>query len=84
MSALPIPVSRRPAASPGTSPATSPGASPGAGELLTSREVARRLSISVRTLFRLVRAGKFPEPVRYNRRLVRWKSEAVALYIQHL
>jgi excisionase family DNA binding protein len=53
-------------------------------ELLTSREVARRLAISVRTLFRLVRAGKFPEPVRYNRRLVRWKSEVVALYIQQL
>lgn len=80
MSALPIPVSRRPVVSPGVSL----GVSPGAGELLTSREVARRLSISVRTLFRLVRAGKFPEPVRYNRRLVRWKSEAVTLYIQHL
>lgn len=80
MSALPIPVSRRPVVSPNALP----GAPPGAGELLTSREVARRLSISVRTLFRLVRAGKFPEPVRYNRRLVRWKSEAVTLYIQHL
>ncbi|MFQ3650571.1 MAG: helix-turn-helix domain-containing protein [Gemmataceae bacterium] len=61
-----------------------PRRSPVGDELLTSREVARRLSISVRTLFRLVRAGKFPEPVRYNRRLVRWKSEAVTLYIQQL
>jgi len=53
-------------------------------QLLTSRDVARRLSISVRTLFRLVRAGKFPDPIRYNRRLIRWKSEAVVQYIQHL
>jgi excisionase family DNA binding protein len=52
--------------------------------LLTSREVARLLAVSVRTLFRMVRAGRFPEPVRYNRRLVRWKRDEVLQYLQHL
>lgn len=60
---------------------TEPTASP---DLLTSQQVARRLSLSVRTLWRLVRAGKFPQPVRYNRKLVRWKAADVARYIAEL
>jgi excisionase family DNA binding protein len=53
-------------------------------ELLTSQQVAERLSVSVRTLWRLVAAGKFPQPVRYNRKLVRWKSVEVSRYIETL
>jgi excisionase family DNA binding protein len=53
-------------------------------DLLTSQQVADRLSVSVRTLWRLVKAGRFPEPVRYNRKLVRWKSAEVARYIEML
>ena len=33
-------------------------------ELLTSQQVAEKLAVSVRTLWRLVAAGKFPQPVR--------------------
>ena len=53
-------------------------------ELLTSQQVADRLAVSVRTLWRLVAAHKFPQPVRYNRKLVRWKSGDVARYIEAL
>lgn len=53
-------------------------------ELLTSQQVANRLAVSVRTLWRLVAAGKFPQPVRYNRKLVRWKNAEVARYIEAL
>jgi excisionase family DNA binding protein len=53
-------------------------------ELLTSQQVAERLSVSVRTLWRLVAAGKFPQPVRYNRKLVRWKTMDVVRYIESL
>jgi excisionase family DNA binding protein len=53
-------------------------------DLLTSQQVAARLSISVRTLWRLVATGKFPQPIRYNRKLVRWKSSEVHDYIQAL
>jgi predicted DNA-binding transcriptional regulator AlpA len=56
----------------------------GPAELLTSHQVARRLAMSVRTLWRLVAAGKFPQPVRYNRKLVRWKSAEVSRYIESL
>jgi excisionase family DNA binding protein len=53
-------------------------------ELLTSQQVAQKLAVSVRTLWRLVASGKFPQPVRYNRKLVRWKNAEVSRYIESL
>lgn len=53
-------------------------------ELLTADQVAQRLSMSVRTLLRLVKADRFPKPVRYNRKLIRWKAADVARYIAEL
>jgi predicted DNA-binding transcriptional regulator AlpA len=43
---------------------------------LDSAQVARILSVSVSTLWQLVKRGTFPAPIRYTRKLVRW-SEAV-------
>ena len=53
-------------------------------DLMTSQQVANRLAISIRTLWRLVRAGKVPQPVRYNRKLVRWKAIDLTRYIETL
>ena len=53
-------------------------------DLMTSQQVANRLAVSIRTLWRLVRAGKVPQPVRYNRKLVRWKSVDLARYFETL
>jgi excisionase family DNA binding protein len=53
-------------------------------DLLTSQQVADRLSISVRTLWRLVARGIVPQPIRYNRKLVRWKTADVDHYIETL
>jgi excisionase family DNA binding protein len=53
-------------------------------ELLTSQQVADRLAVSVRTLWRLVDRGVFPKPIRYNRKLVRWKSGDVDHYLETL
>ena len=53
-------------------------------ELLTSEQVANRLAISLRTVWRMVRAGKLPQPVRYNRKLVRWKAADVSAYVRDL
>lgn len=46
-------------------------------DLITSRVVADRLSISVRTLWRWVSEGRIPEPIRVNRKMVRWKRIAI-------
>ena len=53
-------------------------------DLLTAQEVAHRLAIGVRTLWRLVAQGKLPQPVRYSRKLVRWKVTDIDGYIQSL
>lgn len=53
-------------------------------DLLTAQEVARRLSIGVRTLWRLVAQGSLPQPIRFSRKLVRWKAADIDSYIQSL
>ena len=53
-------------------------------DLLTAQDVARRLSIGVRTLWRMVAKGKLPQPIRYTRKLVRWKTADIDRYIQSL
>jgi excisionase family DNA binding protein len=50
-------------------------------DLLTARQVARRLSFSTRTLYRLVKNGNFPQPVRYSRKLVRWRTVDIEAYL---
>lgn len=41
--------------------------------LLCAKEVARMLSVDVRTLYRLERAGKVPAAMRFGRKLIRWR-----------
>ncbi len=64
-------------------PATRPDFLP-LRDLLTAQQVAGRLSISVRTLYRLLARGALPRPVRYNRKLVRWKSSDIDHYVASL
>lgn len=53
-------------------------------ELLTVQEVAVRLSICTRTVWRKVARGDLPPPVRLGRRLPRWRSGDLARYIARL
>jgi excisionase family DNA binding protein len=53
-------------------------------DLLTAREVADRLSVSVRTLWRMAARGDLPPPIRYNRKLVRWKAADIDRYVAAL
>jgi predicted DNA-binding transcriptional regulator AlpA len=53
-------------------------------DMMTSQMVAASLQVSTRTLWRLVAAGQFPQPVRYNRKLVRWRRADVAEYFRQL
>jgi excisionase family DNA binding protein len=57
---------------------------PAVKDLLTSQDVAERLSISVRTLQRMVARGEFPRPIRFSRKWVRWKRSDVDTYLQGL
>ncbi len=53
-------------------------------DLLTPSEVARRLSVAVRTLWRMVARGEVPPPIRYNSRLVRWRRADIEAYVSSL
>lgn len=53
-------------------------------ELLTPQQVAGKLKVSVRTLWRMSEQDGFPKPIRFNRKLVRWKAGDVQRYIDSL
>ena len=48
---------------------------------LSPKEVSARLGIQRRTLFRWVSEGRFPPPIRFNRRVVRWREETVEAWL---
>ena len=49
--------------------------------LLTRREVSARCGIARTTIYRLMRAGLFPEPVRVGIRAVRWNEHELASWL---
>jgi excisionase family DNA binding protein len=63
---------------------TAPPPSDISKDLLTAQQVAHRLSISVRTVWRLLERNELPQPVRYNRKLVRWRSRDIDRYVETL
>lgn len=52
--------------------------------LMTPAEVAEKLKVNKRTLWRMAKQDGFPQPVRFNRKLVRWKAGDVQQYIDSL
>lgn len=50
--------------------------------LVTSTQLSEKLGVSLRTLWRMVARGDLPHPIRYNRKLVRWKTEDIERYIR--
>lgn len=51
------------------------------GTLLTLREVQARLKISRTSIYRRMREGKFPLPVKVTEKAVRWKEDEIDEYI---
>lgn len=51
-------------------------------ELLTAKQMARRLGISARTVWRLLERGQFPEPIRNSRKLIRWPVTDLARAVE--
>ena len=49
--------------------------------LLDRREVEVRTKLSRSSIYRLMRAHRFPEPVRIGDRAVRWRSSEISEYI---
>jgi predicted DNA-binding transcriptional regulator AlpA len=51
---------------------------------MTAQQCADLLCISIRTFWRLVASGVVPQPVRWNRKLVRWPKAAIEGYLSAL
>ncbi len=45
--------------------------------LLTRRQVEARCGLSTSSIYRLMREGLFPEPIRIGRRAVRWPTSEI-------
>ncbi len=50
-------------------------------DLLTTRDMAFRLNVSARTVWRWVAQGRLPEPIRYSSRMVRWRARDLEAYV---
>jgi excisionase family DNA binding protein len=50
--------------------------------LISAKEVAGMMGISERTLWRLLSAGKVPQPIRIGRN-TRWRRTEVAAWLEH-
>ena len=49
--------------------------------LLTRREVERRTGLSRSTLYRKMRDGSFPVPLKVSERAVRWRESDIRAYV---
>ena len=54
---------------------------PTADRLLRRQEVERRCQLSRATIYRLMRLGQFPEPIRIGLRAVRWSQREINAYL---
>ena len=50
-------------------------------QLLTRAEVEARIGLSTTSLYRLMRAGRLPEPLQIGPRLVRWREDEIEKWI---
>lgn len=53
-------------------------------ELVTAREVCAAGAFSIATLYRLVKAGRFPRPLKVGPKAVRWRSSEIAAHFDKL
>jgi prophage regulatory protein len=52
--------------------------------LQSIEDIASALGISVQTVARMVKDGRFPKPVKLSARCIRWPSAAVQQYLDRL
>jgi predicted DNA-binding transcriptional regulator AlpA len=51
-------------------------------DLLTKKEVARKVQLSIRTIARYVALGQFPQPIRFSQSCVRWRRKDIDEYLE--
>jgi predicted DNA-binding transcriptional regulator AlpA len=51
-------------------------------EWLCVKQVARRLEVCERTVWRWLAKGLLPQPIRYSRRVVRWRASDIDAFLR--
>lgn len=51
--------------------------------MLRRRSVERMTGLSKSTLYRLIKKGEFPPPLRLTRKAVRWRREEISEWLSH-
>ncbi len=54
----------------------------GLDQFLTAAEVAARLRVTTRTLYRRIETLNFPRPVKFSRNCVRWREREVSDWVE--
>jgi predicted DNA-binding transcriptional regulator AlpA len=57
---------------------------PPTSDLLTVNDVARRLQVAVRTVWRWLAVGRLPQPLRFSSICIRWRRADVDQFIAAL
>lgn len=52
--------------------------------LLNSKEVCRLAAVSPATLWRLVKARRFPQPLKLGPQTTRWRADEIAAHLDRL
>ena len=52
--------------------------------LLNAKEVCRLAGVSIPTLYRLAKAGRFPRPLRVGPQVSRWRSDEIEAHLDRL
>ena len=53
-------------------------------KLLNKHQLEERVSLDITTIYRKIKAGTFPKPVRVGKRAVRWRSQDIDRWEDHL
>ena len=51
-------------------------------DLLTRKQVEEKVQLTTSSIYRLMRAGKLPAPIRIGENAVRWRSDELSAWIE--
>ena len=52
--------------------------------LLTRKQVEEKVQLTTSSIYRLMRAGKLPTPIRIGENAVRWRSDELSEWIERI
>ena len=51
---------------------------------VTPKDLAFRLRVSIREIWRMIERGHLPQPIRFGRKIIRWRDADVLAHLERL